>query len=80
MKMGEDFPPELPSYINVYFTVEDCDAAVAKATSGAAKLRFGPMDSPFGRFAALTRPAGCGVLGDRLDTTKGEMPKTSNES
>lgn len=58
MKMGEEFPPEVPAYVNVYFTVEDCDAAVAKATERGAVLRFGPMDSPFGRFAALSDPQG----------------------
>ncbi len=77
MRMGEEFPPEVPSYVNVYFTVEDCDAAVAKATEKGAILRFGPMDSPFGRFAALSDPQGASFSVIDLTTTKGEMPKTS---
>src|SRR5690606_37732424 len=58
MKMTEDFPPDLPPYINVYFAVTDCDDAVARATKLGGVLRFGPMDTPFGRFAALSDPQG----------------------
>lgn len=80
MKMGDEFPPEVPPYLNVYFTVEDCDAAVARATERGGVLRFGPMDSPFGRFAALSDPQGAAfsVL-DRMKTA-GAMPKTSDAS
>ncbi len=56
--MTDDFPPEVPPYINVYFGVDDCDAAVARATDRGGVLRFGPMDSPFGRFAAISDPQG----------------------
>ena len=78
MRMTEDFPPEVPSYINVYFTVDDCDEAVAKATGKGAVLRFGPMDSPFGRFAVLSDPQGATFSVIDLATTKGEMPKMSD--
>lgn len=78
MKMGEEFPPEVPAYLNVYFTVEDCDAAVAKATERGAVLRFGPMDSPFGRFAALTDPQGAAFSVIDMTTTAGDMPKMSD--
>ncbi|MFD4171693.1 nucleotidyltransferase domain-containing protein, partial [Streptomyces albidoflavus] len=27
----DDFPPEVPSYVNVYFSVPDCDAALDTA-------------------------------------------------
>ncbi|WP_434592772.1 VOC family protein [Streptomyces sp. A5-4] len=77
MKMTDDFPPEVPSFVNVYFAVEDCDAAVAKATGLGGKLQFGPMDSPFGRFAAVTDPAGAAFSVIDLTTTKGDMPKLS---
>ena len=80
MRMTEEFPPEVPPYINVYFTVEDCDAAVAKATERGGVLRFGPMDSPFGRFAALTDPQGAAFSVIDTGTTKGEMPKASEVS
>ncbi|OAH12595.1 VOC family protein [Streptomyces jeddahensis] len=80
MKMTEEFPPEVPPYINVYFTVDDCDAAVAKATERGGVLRFGPMDSPFGRFAALSDPQGASFSVIDIGTTEGEMPKMSNAS
>lgn len=77
MKMTDDFPPEVPSYVNVYFAVPDCDDAVAKATKLGGILRFGPMDSPFGRFAALSDPQGASFSVIDLARTAGEMPKIS---
>ncbi|GGV81011.1 hydrolase [Streptomyces gelaticus] len=77
MKMGDEFPPEVPPYLNVYFTVADCDAAVAKATERGGVLRFGPMTMPFGRFAALTDPQGAAFSVIDVNTTEGEIPKTS---
>ncbi|MGW7054311.1 VOC family protein [Streptomyces sp. NPDC054887] len=77
MKMTDEFPPEIPSYVQVYFTVEDCDAAVSKATERGGTLHFGPMDSPFGRFAALMDPQGAAFAVIDLKTTQGEMPKMS---
>ncbi|MGW2083873.1 VOC family protein [Streptomyces sp. NPDC001880] len=77
MKMGEDFPPEVPPHVNVYFTVADCDAAVAKATERGGILRFGPMTMPFGRFAALTDPQGAAFSVIDVNTTEGEIPKTA---
>ncbi|MER5529267.1 VOC family protein [Streptomyces sp. NPDC002677] len=74
MGMTDEFPPEVPSYINVYFTVDDCDEAVAKATKQGAVLRFGPMSSPFGRFAALTDPQGANFSVIDITTTEGEQP------
>ncbi|NUK02834.1 VOC family protein [Streptomyces lunaelactis] len=78
MKMTEEFPPEVPPFVNVYFAVEDCDAAVAKATERGGVLRFGPMDSPFGRFAALSDPQGASFSVIDVNTAKGEIPKTSD--
>ncbi|MFE7621984.1 VOC family protein [Streptomyces sp. NPDC057509] len=75
MKMTDDFPPEVPPHLNVYFTVSDCDAAVEKAKSLGATLRFGPMTIPFGRFAALTDPDGSPFSLIDSGTTGGEMPK-----
>jgi predicted enzyme related to lactoylglutathione lyase len=78
MRMTEEFPPEVPSYINVYFGVDDCDAAVARATARGGILRFGPMDTPFGRFAALSDPQGAQFSIIDMTTTKGEMPTTTD--
>ncbi|AVH60530.1 MULTISPECIES: VOC family protein [Streptomyces] len=80
MKMTEDFPPEVPPYINVYFAVEDCDAAVAKATELGGTLHFGPMGTPFGRFAALSDPQGAPFSVIDVKTTEGDMPKLSDVS
>ncbi|MHC3469993.1 VOC family protein [Streptomyces sp. 7R007] len=80
MRMTGDFPPEVPPYINVYFTVGDCDDAVAKATKLGGVLRFGPMDSPFGRFAALSDPQGANFSVIDVTTRAGEMPQTTDVS
>ncbi|MFJ5531938.1 VOC family protein [Streptomyces sp. NPDC093261] len=74
MKMTDDFPPEVPSYVNVYFTVDDCDAAVERAKGHGGILRFGPMDSPFGRFAALSDPQGAHFSVIDGTTAQGRMP------
>ncbi|WP_427917799.1 VOC family protein [Streptomyces sp. cg40] len=78
MKMGDEFPPEIPSYVNVYFGVDNCDDAVAKATKLGGVLRFGPMDSPFGRFAALSDPQGASFSVIDMTTTQGEMPQMTD--
>ncbi|WP_225833678.1 VOC family protein [Streptomyces sp. NK08204] len=75
MRMTEEFPPEVPSYINVYFGVSDCDEAVARATKLGAVLRFGPTSSPFGRFAALSDPQGANFSVIDVTTTEGEIPR-----
>ncbi|MFJ9928771.1 MULTISPECIES: VOC family protein [Streptomyces] len=75
MRMTEDFPPEVPSYINVYFAVADCDAAVAVAGRLGGTVRFGPMDSPFGRFAALSDPQGADFSVIDITATEGEPPR-----
>ncbi|MEX3101728.1 MULTISPECIES: VOC family protein [unclassified Streptomyces] len=74
MKMGEEFPPQLPSYVNVYFTVDDCDAAVKRAVDAGGILRFGPMTMAFGRFAALSDPQGASFSVIDVTTTEGEQP------
>lgn len=78
MVMGEEFPPEIPSYVQVYFAVPDCDEAVAKTRKHGGALHFGPMDSPFGRFAAVTDPQGAAFAVIDLTTTVGAMPAVSD--
>jgi predicted enzyme related to lactoylglutathione lyase len=80
MTMTDDFPPEVPPYINVYFTVDNCDAAVARATERGGILRFGPMNTPFGRFAALSDPQGASFSVIDITTTEGAMPKLTDVS
>jgi predicted enzyme related to lactoylglutathione lyase len=64
MRMTDDFPPEVPPYFNVYFTVEDCDAAVAKATERADEQPVRPL-------RRAERPTGRGVLRDRRQDHRG---------
>ncbi|ANB04766.1 hydrolase [Streptomyces ambofaciens] len=80
MAMTDDFPPEVPPHINVYFTVADCDDAVARATALGGVLRFGPTDSPFGRYAMLGDPQGATFSVIDLTKTQGEMPKVTDVS
>lgn len=77
MAMDSGFPPEVPSYVNVYFAVPDCDAAVARATERGGVLHYGPMDSPSGRFAVLGDPQGAAFSVIDVTTTQGEMPAMS---
>ncbi|MEU7037492.1 VOC family protein [Streptomyces sp. NPDC046237] len=75
MKMTpEDFPAEVPSYIQVYFGVDNCDTAVDKAVSLGGQKAFGPMDSPFGRFAAIVDPQGAAFAVIDTKTTVGDVP------
>ncbi|MBC7268136.1 MAG: VOC family protein, partial [Streptomyces sp.] len=80
MRMTDDFPPEVPPYINVYFRVPDCDEAVTRATKLGGALQFGPMDTPFGRFAALTDPQGANFSVIDTSRTEGEFPATTEVS
>jgi predicted enzyme related to lactoylglutathione lyase len=80
MEMGSDFPAGLPPFFCVYFGVDDCDAAVAKATELGATLRFGPMTSPFGRFAALTDPQNASFAVIDMSRTEGAMPELTDVS
>ncbi|MFJ9663378.1 VOC family protein [Streptomyces sp. NPDC101219] len=78
MRMTDDFPPEVPPYINVYFTVPDCDAAVTRASELGGILRFGPMTTPFGRFAAVSDPQGANFSVIDITTTEGTFPDTAD--
>lgn len=51
-------PAEVPSHWQVYFAVEDTDAAINKATAMGATVLDGPADSDFGRVAMLADPTG----------------------
>ncbi|MFF4642158.1 VOC family protein [Streptomyces sp. NPDC001389] len=74
MKMGDEFPPQVPSYVQVYFGVTDCDLAVEKTRARDGRIYFGPMDSPFGRFAALGDPQGAVFAVIDMNSRVGEMP------
>lgn len=78
LEMDDTFPAEVPPHINVYFAVPDCDAAVSKATERGGTRRFGPMGSPYGRFAVLTDPQGALFSVIDVNTTEGETPAMSD--
>jgi predicted enzyme related to lactoylglutathione lyase len=61
MEITPDLPPDMPSHWQVYFVVENADAAIEKAESMGAKLGFGPIDIPAGRIATLVDPQGAVV-------------------
>ncbi|MGW5733454.1 MULTISPECIES: VOC family protein [Streptomyces] len=77
LKMTEDFPPDAPPFVNVHFAVDNCDAAIATVTKLGGQLLFGPMDSPFGRFATVADQQGATFSVIDLASTEGEMPSFS---
>ncbi|MFI7656667.1 VOC family protein [Streptomyces albidoflavus] len=74
MAMTDDFPPEVPSYVNVYFSVPDCDAALDTAVRLGGQVHYGPTTTPFGRFAAVSDQQGASFSVIDTGTTEGEMP------
>jgi uncharacterized protein len=71
----EVFPADVPSFINIYFAVPDTDAVLEKAGRLGARTVFGPMSSPFGRFATLQDQHGAVFSVIDLGTTEGEVPE-----
>ena len=57
-EMNPTVPAEVPSYWQVYFTVDDVDGAVAKAIQAGAREMVPAQDFPGGRFAILSDPQG----------------------
>ena len=58
LRMGDDFPDEIPAHWIVYFGVEDTDSAAEKAQEGGATMRAEPFDTEAGRIAVFTDPHG----------------------
>ncbi|MGW8376781.1 VOC family protein [Streptomyces sp. ODS28] len=78
MDMRGQVPDEVAPFINVYFAVEDCDDAVARAVKHGAKITMQPADTPFGRVAALIDPQGAACSLVNPAAAKGEMPEWSD--
>ncbi|WP_062210393.1 VOC family protein [Streptomyces sp. NBRC 109706] len=72
--LGPDAPSGAPSRIDIYYAVPDCDAAVETVDRLGGTVHTGPVDSPFGRMAAISDPQGAGLSVIDLSTTKGEPP------
>ena len=58
LRMGDDFPDDVPAHWIVYFAVEDADAAMEQAKEAGAQVRAEPFDTEAGRLAVLTDPHG----------------------
>jgi predicted enzyme related to lactoylglutathione lyase len=54
-------PPGQPPSWNVYFAVDDLDAALAQVADGGGAVVFEPMEVPSGRFAFVRDPQGAHV-------------------
>jgi len=57
-EMPQAIPAGTPSYWQVYFSVDDVDAAFRRAIELGAKEMFAPDDFPGGRFAIVADPEG----------------------
>jgi predicted enzyme related to lactoylglutathione lyase len=57
-EMNDQMPAEVPSFWQIYFNVEDVDAAAEKAKSLGATETVPAQDFPGGRFAILNDPQG----------------------
>lgn len=58
MEMNSMVPAQVPSYWQVYFTVEDVDKSHEKAVEHGAQEMLAPQDFPGGRFSILSDPQG----------------------
>ncbi|MGW6455074.1 VOC family protein [Streptomyces sp. NPDC055078] len=74
LRMTDEFPPDVPSFVNVHFSVADTDDAVATVEKLGGRLLQGPMDSPFGRFATVSDQQGAVFTVIDLTRLEGEVP------
>lgn len=58
---GEMWPPDLPSHWMTYFAIDDADATAARARELGGVVTVAPFDTPAGRIAVLSDPAGAAV-------------------
>ena len=59
MEINESFPPEVPPHWAVYFSVDDVDSYVTRATAIGGSIHVPPTDIPsVGRFSLLMDPTG----------------------
>ncbi len=71
MKMGDDAPAGAQPSWAIYFSVNDADEAVRRATEAGGAVQFGPENSPYGRFAAISDPFG--AVFNVIDLSKAEQ-------
>jgi uncharacterized protein len=58
LPMGGEFPADMPNNWGVYFAVDDCEAAVAKAEALGGSVLMPPTPIPPGTFAVVKDPQG----------------------
>jgi predicted enzyme related to lactoylglutathione lyase len=61
MEMNSMVPAQVPSYWQVYFTVEDVDKTHKKAVELGGHEMLAPQDFPGGRFSILSDPQGASI-------------------
>jgi predicted enzyme related to lactoylglutathione lyase len=65
--MSPTVPPEVPSYWQIYFQVDDVDAAHRTAVDLGATEMVPPSDFPGGRFSIVSDPQGASFGLLRMD-------------
>jgi predicted enzyme related to lactoylglutathione lyase len=60
-EMNPTVPAQVPSYWQVYFTVDDVDGTYRKALEAGAHEMLAPQDFPGGRFAIVSDPQGASL-------------------
>jgi predicted enzyme related to lactoylglutathione lyase len=60
-EMNPMVPAEVPSYWQIYFTVDDVDDTFRRALAAGATEMLAPQDFPGGRFAILADPQGASI-------------------
>lgn len=58
MRMSNEWPRDMASHWMTYFGVADTDESAQRARDLGGDIPYGPVDSPYGRFASCTDPFG----------------------
>lgn len=58
LQMNEQWPADIPPHWMNYFAVDDTDAAAKRAAELGGKVHVPPFDTPYGRIAVVSDPAG----------------------
>ncbi|WP_234320191.1 VOC family protein [Streptomyces sp. SBT349] len=76
MALPSGAPAGTPPHAEVYFGVEDCDAAVETVRRLGGRVIGGPNDSPFGRVASVADDQGVEFTVIDQSAARGEPPET----
>ncbi|MDT0307418.1 VOC family protein [Streptomyces sp. DSM 44917] len=75
LRMPEGAPARTPSHAEVYFGVEDCDAAAERVDRLGGRVLAEPADSPYGRYAPVVDPQGVAFTVIDPGRTSGQVPE-----